>query len=167
MPYPVTWFQIQGKEASGLQRFYADAFAWKMAPSPDGTMAMVEKEKGGISGGIGPSQSGAPSVAVYVECDDIDAQLAKIGALGGKTALPKTELPAGMGWIAGFEDPAGNWIGLWAPPKKAEKKTAKPAKKAAEKAEKKPAKADKKTAKKAKKADKKKEKKAKKPSKKG
>ena len=37
---------------------------------------------------------------------------------GGKPAMPKIELPGGMGWISGFIDPAGNWVGLWAPAKK-------------------------------------------------
>ena len=160
MSHPVTWFQIQGQDASVLQKFYGDAFAWKMGASPDGTMMMVQKEKGGIGGGIGPSQNGAASVTVYVECSDIDAQLAKITALGGKQMLPKTELPAGMGHIAGFADPAGNWVGLWAP--------ARPVKAAAkQKAEKAAKKTEKKADKKAQKADKKKKDKKKKPEKAG
>jgi hypothetical protein len=31
--------------------------------------------------------------------------------------MPPMDLPQGMGRIAGFVDPAGNWIGLWAPGK--------------------------------------------------
>lgn len=157
MSHPVTWFQIHGAEGAPLQKFYADVFAWKMAPSPDGSMMMVSKEKRGIDGGVGPSQNGQPSVTVYIDCDDIDAQLAKIEAAGGKVAMPKMELPAGMGHIAGFTDPAGNWIGLWSAPKKAakpakaDKKAAKAATKASKKGGKKAAKADKKSGKKDKK----------------
>jgi hypothetical protein len=48
----------------------------------------------------------------YVEVDDIDAKLAKVGELGGSVARPKTEIPE-MGWYAQFTDPDGNLIGLW------------------------------------------------------
>ncbi len=170
MAHPVTWFQIQGPDGPALERFYAAAFGWRMTPSPDGRMAFVSKEKGGIDGGIGTSQSGDRSVSVYVSVDDVDAHLAKVEAAGAKVVMPKLELPDDMGHIAGFLDPAGNWIGLWAPRPKAAKarppkadradgksKTEKADKKADKKAGKK---ADKKTAKKAekkagKKADKK------------
>jgi hypothetical protein len=60
------------------------------------------------------------------------------------------DLPGGMGRIAGFLDPEGNWVGLWEPGKPAKK--AAPAKKASAKkaAKKKPAKKAKKAAKKSK-----------------
>jgi hypothetical protein len=44
--------------------------------------------------------------------DDIEATLAKASTLGGKTVVPKQEVP-GMGWFAWFQDPEGNCIGLW------------------------------------------------------
>lgn len=161
MSHSVTWFQIQGQDPAALHKFYTDVFAWKLSPMPDASM-MVKKEKDGIAGGIGQSPSGGPSVSIYVTCDDIDAQLAKAEAAGGKTALSKSELPEGMGYIAGFTDPAGNYIGLWQSAKPAskkqskakapkEKKPAKAAKAAKPEKAEKPEKADKK----AKKADKK------------
>jgi predicted enzyme related to lactoylglutathione lyase len=113
MAHPVTWFQIDGQDGGALQRFYAEVFNWKMGPSPDGSgMAMVSPNKGGIAGGIG---HGMPArVTVYVGCDDVDAMLAKVEGAGGQRALDKRELPDGMGHIAGFIDPAGNFVGLWA-----------------------------------------------------
>jgi predicted enzyme related to lactoylglutathione lyase len=82
-------------------------------------MLMVEPEKGGIAGGVGASQSGTSSVAVYVDVPDLNAHLGKVEQAGGKIVMPPMELPEGMGSIAGFLDPAGNWIGLWQAPKKA------------------------------------------------
>jgi uncharacterized protein len=165
MGHPVNWFQIQGQDAKGLQGFYKKVFAWKMQPSPDGSpMAMVSREQGGIDGGIGASMDGQKNVTVYVGVSDIRGHLAKIEKAGGKTAMPPMELPQGMGFIAGFSDPAGNWVGLWQPGKavaaaksngatkakkaapkrkakaKARAAAKKPAKKAAKKAAKKPAK---------------------------
>ena len=52
------------KDGKQLQTFYKKVFAWKMSPAPGGLM-MVAPEKGGIAGGVGTSQSGASSVALW------------------------------------------------------------------------------------------------------
>ena len=44
--------------------------------------------------------------------DDIDASLAKAESLGGKTVIPKTEIP-GVGWFGFFSDPTGNVVSLY------------------------------------------------------
>lgn len=118
MSHPVNWFQIGGPNGHALQEFYKTVFGWKMQPNPGSTdMMMVAPEKGGVPGGVGTSQNHLPSVAVYVSVGDIDAVFGKIQRSGGRMAMPKQDLPGGMGTIAGFTDPAGNWIGLWAPGK--------------------------------------------------
>ena len=38
-------------------------------------------------------------VLIYISTDDIDATLAKVESLGGKTLQPKTEIPQ-TGWFA-------------------------------------------------------------------
>ncbi len=99
-------------------------------------MGMISPDKpGGIGGGVGASRDGNPSVAIYVNVKDLNAHLQKIEAAGGRTMMPPMDLPAGMGSIAGFSDPEGNWIGIWQPPKKMTKRATarRPAKKAAAK----------------------------------
>jgi len=49
---------------------------------------------------------------VYLATDDIDATLATVEAHGGKTVLPKTEIPH-VGWWAVFTDPTGNHLALY------------------------------------------------------
>jgi predicted enzyme related to lactoylglutathione lyase len=115
--HPVTWFQISGKDGAALEAFYKDIFDWKMNPSPDGSMSMVAPEKGGIPGSVGASRDGSANVTVYANVDDIAAHLKRVQDAGGQVAMPPMELPQGMGWIAGFYDPAGNWVGLWQPSK--------------------------------------------------
>lgn len=137
MGNPVNFFQISAAEGGPLQAFYKKIFAWKTNMGPGGMM-MVGPEKGGIAGAVGASQNGASSVAVYVDVADIGAQLTKVEQAGGQIALQPMELPGGMGTIAGFMDPAGNWIGLWQAPKKAVKRA--PAKRPAKSAPKKKAK---------------------------
>jgi predicted enzyme related to lactoylglutathione lyase len=135
MAHPVTWFQISGKDGGRLQAFYKEVFAWRMKPSPDGAMGMVSPDKpGGIGGGVGASRDGNASVAVYVNVNDLNEHLQRVEAAGGRRAMDPMELPGGMGAIAGFLDPEGNWVGIWQPPKRAPKRTTrKPAKKAAPK----------------------------------
>ena len=51
-------------------------------------------------------------VIVYFATDDIDATLARVEALGGKTIIPKTEIP-NVGWFGWFTDPTGNKVALF------------------------------------------------------
>jgi predicted enzyme related to lactoylglutathione lyase len=74
---------------------------------------MVEATEGrGIPGGVGVlGDQPWPKTAFYVSTTDIDASLEEAGRLGGKTVLPRTELPGGT--ILGFfADPEGNTVGL-------------------------------------------------------
>jgi uncharacterized protein len=164
MSNPVNWFHITTKNVEGLEKFYGEAFDWKMSKGPGG-MVFADTGEGGIPGGIAAPMDGseAAKIEIYVGTHDIDEQLTRIEKAGGRPAGFKHELPDGMGWISGFIDPAGNFVGLWqrppappAAPKKAARKAAKKATKAAKKGAKKAAKAAKKGAKKgAKKAAKK------------
>ena len=54
----------------------------------------------------------AGELLVYISTDDIDASLAQVEAHGGKTLLPKTEIPQ-VGWFAFFADPTGNRVALF------------------------------------------------------
>jgi predicted enzyme related to lactoylglutathione lyase len=160
MANPVNWFHISVKEVEPIAKFYGEAFDWKMKPGPGG-MVFIDTGKGGIPGGIATTQDGSDHfpIHIYAATDNIEAQLARVEKAGGKVAMPKMPLPEGMGWIAGFTDPAGNFVGLWeqvpqpkAPRRRAAAKAKKKAAKSAKKADKKAAKGVKKAAKKAKKA---------------
>jgi predicted enzyme related to lactoylglutathione lyase len=54
----------------------------------------------------------AGDVLVYIASDDIKASLAQAESLGGKTVVPKTEIPS-IGWFGLFADPTGNVVGLF------------------------------------------------------
>jgi uncharacterized protein len=111
MANPVAWFEVNGPDAGGLQRFYAEAFGWQIDASNPMNYGMVQAEEGGISGGVGPSPDGSAQVTFYVSVPDLQAALDKIGQLGGKTVTPPMEVPDGP-TLAYFSDPAGNRIGL-------------------------------------------------------
>ncbi len=152
MSNPVNWFHITTKDVEGLGKFYTEAFDWKVKPGPGG-MLFADTGKGGIPGGIAAPMPGdeTSAIHIYIGTKNIDESLARVEAHGGRPAMPKMELPDNMGWIAGFIDPAGHFVGLWqqgAPAPKA-RRAAKKAAKSAKKATKKAAKATKKAAKKA------------------
>ncbi len=112
MSNPVVHFEVLGKDAAALQKFYKDAFGWAFEPAGP-TYAMAKPGgDGGINGGIGSPIDGETShVTFYVAVPDLDAALKKIQSLGGKTTMPPMEVPGGP-WIAMFNDPEGHSIGL-------------------------------------------------------
>jgi predicted enzyme related to lactoylglutathione lyase len=119
MAHPVSFFQISAADGKPLQAFYQTVFSWKLSLGPGDPIAMVAPEKDGIPGGVGSSQDGSSNVTVYISVDDVRAHLDLVSQAGGQVVMQPMELPGGMGSIAGFTDPAGNWIGLWqSPPKK-------------------------------------------------
>lgn len=111
MANPVVHFEIQTNEAAQVQKFYADAFDWKVDANNPMNYGMVPAAEGGIGGGIAPTMDGANLVTFYIQVDDISAHLEKIEKLGGKTVMPKMDVPDGP-TIALFADPQGNTVGL-------------------------------------------------------
>ena len=118
MPDPVAYFELGGRDASGLKEFYASLFDWKIeqfTPSPaDGDYFHVHQTEGGIAGGILQTSGNMPPnyVMFYVSVDELQSYLDKAESMGGKTVVPPMTLPGGMGHIAVFTDPGGNTIGL-------------------------------------------------------
>lgn len=102
-------FSAQDRQAAG--KFYNELFGWKVQQIPE--MNYATFDTGSIGGGLNLVQENYPAgtVAVYVHTDDIDATLRKAESLGGKTLVPRSEIP-GVGWFGFFTDPTGNMIGL-------------------------------------------------------
>ncbi len=96
--------------------FYTKLFGWKHEQA-QGDYWMFDAGDG-TGGGYNPlGTSGLfevkpGEVIVYVNTSDIEASLANVEELGGKTITPKTAIP-GMGWFAIFADPTGNKVGLY------------------------------------------------------
>ncbi|MFO0856519.1 MAG: VOC family protein [Phycisphaerales bacterium] len=124
MPAPVVHFEIGCQNLEKTKQFYSALLGWEYSPTPPGMPPMgminnlgghVAKPTVGIGGHI--NSLGHPPhqyVTVYAQVDDISATLEQATKLGGKTIVPKMEVP-GMGWFAWFQDPEGNCVGLWTP----------------------------------------------------
>jgi uncharacterized protein len=110
MGNPVVRFEVGATDHQALVRFYGELFGWGLEAASEGYTMVDTRGGGGINGGIGRSQSGAPWATFYVEVDDLQATLDRAEALGGRTVLPVTEFP-GMAF-AMFDDPDGLLVGL-------------------------------------------------------
>lgn len=113
MANPVTHFEVLGRDADALQRFYGEAFGWQMQDVMDGSYYMANSgTEGAIAGGVGAAPQGSEGhVTFYVEVDDPSAALEKISQLGGRTIQEPMDIPNGP-TIALFADPEGHVIGL-------------------------------------------------------
>ena len=105
--------EIPAANVEGAGKFYQELFGWKLQHMPEMNYTMWEAGDG--SGGGFPAVSAenpAGQVLVYIDSDDIEADLKKAEKLGRKVIFQKTEI-SGMGWFAVFHDPTGNAIGLY------------------------------------------------------
>lgn len=93
-------------------KFYNKLFGWEYEDMPE--MNYTTFSSGSLGGGYNPlgETVKAGEVVFYISSDDIEADLKAIEAEGGKTVVPKSEIP-GMGWFALFTDPTGNRVGLY------------------------------------------------------
>lgn len=98
-------------EAAG--KFYHELFGWKMEHVPEFDYTMWE-DGSGYGGGFNKVDHENPvgQVLVYIDSDDIEADLKKIAKLGGVIVREKTEIP-GTGWFGLFKDPTGNMLALY------------------------------------------------------
>ena len=105
--------EIPAVNVEGAGKFYESLFGWKLQHIPEMNYTMWEDGSG--SGGGFPAvseESPAGQVLVYIDSDDIEADLKKVEQLGGNVLREKTEIP-GMGWFGVFQDPTGNVLAIY------------------------------------------------------
>ena len=109
----VVHVEIPAVNVETAGRFYQELFGWKLQHVPEMNYTMWEDGSG--SGGGFPEvsdESPAGQVLVYIDSDDIEADLRNVEKLGGKVLLPKREIPS-QGWMGIFRDPTGNVLALY------------------------------------------------------
>lgn len=114
----VVHFEIMGKDAAGLQRYYQELFGWEVDTNNPVNYGMVPREGNvtpegiGIGGGIAAAPEGYQGgVTFYVEVPDVEAGLAKAESLGGSRLMGPDKIMDQVE-IGMFTDPEGNPIGL-------------------------------------------------------
>ncbi|MFX1255030.1 MAG: VOC family protein [Promethearchaeota archaeon] len=110
--------QLQVTDLDEASKFYSTVFGWKVNRSPameNYAFFEVDEEGEQMGGGffLGEGKPSTGTCYLYINAKDIPSKLAIIKQAGGKILLEKTPLPGNNGFIARFEDPFGNALGLW------------------------------------------------------
>jgi hypothetical protein len=105
--------EIPTANAEESGKFYSQLFGWKITPVPEMNYTLFEPETGPGGGfTLVGENTKVGDVLIYIDSDDIEADLKKAEKLGAKVLVPKSEI-AETGWFAVFTDPTGNMIALY------------------------------------------------------
>lgn len=110
----IVHIEIPTADAKKSGEFYKEMFGWKITTDEKMNYTMWKPGEG-VMGGFSPVGMGGVKpgdTLIYIDSDDIEADLKKIVKLGGKVVRQKEEIP-GIGWWAIFLDPTGNQIALY------------------------------------------------------
>jgi predicted enzyme related to lactoylglutathione lyase len=114
MASKIVHWEIIGPDGGALKAFYGGVFGWEFdSPEGFGDYHLVPDAQSGVGGAVGQGDENMSSyVTLYLQVPDINAHLAQIETNGGKTMVPRTEIPGADVTYAMFSDPAGNMVGL-------------------------------------------------------
>ena len=130
---PIVHFEIPADNVERAKKFYEKTFGWEITkfPMPAGDEywgvrtvevddKMMPKTPGAINGGLMKRKNPSQPFMNYISVESIDKMLKIVEKNGGKVCMPKTPIGPDMGWIAAFQDPEGNFMGLheWTPKNK-------------------------------------------------
>lgn len=114
----VNWFEIPVKDMNRAKKFYASVLGKELQDMdmPNMELAAFPMIQGGEystgalikADGYEPSQTGT---VVYFSCEDVNNELAKVEASGGKIVVPKSSIGQ-HGFIAHIIDTEGNKVAL-------------------------------------------------------
>jgi predicted enzyme related to lactoylglutathione lyase len=108
----VNHVEIPSRDPEESGKFYHELFGWEITPIPGMNYSVWETE-GSRGGFVALNKDvAADNVQIYINSDDVSADLKKADALGARILQTETEIP-GRGWFGVFKDPTGNKIGLF------------------------------------------------------
>ncbi len=116
MANTICHFEIPAGDLQGASAFYSELFGWTIAPASadnaDYLFISTSDQPDTLGGGLHTPAAEGQGVTVYVKVSSMDETIKKVTKLGGEIVTPKTVI-AGFGWVAVFQDPQGNVIGLF------------------------------------------------------
>lgn len=117
------WYELMTPDPDAAAKFYGAVVGWKIGPRAAGPgdkdYRNIQRSDGGSAGGVfgltaDMQQHGArPCWLGYLHVADVDAAVRAIEADGGKTLMPRMDLPVGS--IAMVADPMGAPFYVMAP----------------------------------------------------
>ena len=113
----IVHIEIPTSDSKVSADFYEKLFGWGIKRSEEMDYTMFDGD-GGPGGGftkIGGEYGDHVQVGhvlIYINSEDIEADLKQAEALGGSIVQPKMEIPQ-TGWFGLFTDPTGNTVALY------------------------------------------------------
>ncbi len=105
-------FEFPAGDADRARGFWSSLFGWEFGesamPGFDYRMTQFDND---TAAAVYPAQDDSRGPIVYLTSDEIDADLARVRDLGGKTD-DKSPIP-GIGWFARCHDTEGNAFSLF------------------------------------------------------
>lgn len=109
----VVHIEIPAADPAKAGQFYRDLFGWEIQHVPEMNYTMWDAGDGSAGGFNELSEEYKPGdVLIYVNSDDIEADLKNARSLGATILQEKMEIPQ-TGWFGIFKDPTGNRIALY------------------------------------------------------
>jgi len=109
----IVHIEIPSKDPKASADFYEKLFGWHIVYDENMNYTMWDPHEG-PGGGFSQvdEKVKAGDVLIYVNSDDIEADMKKAASLGATIVREKEEIPA-IGWFGMFKDPTGNTIALY------------------------------------------------------
>jgi predicted enzyme related to lactoylglutathione lyase len=115
----VVHFEISADDPARAEKFYKDVFGWSTqnwgGPRDYRVVTTGADDEPGINGGIF-KRDGPTNFVNTIEVPSLEEYVERVTAVGGKLAVPKTEIP-GVGFLAYCNDTEGNVFGILEPHK--------------------------------------------------
>jgi uncharacterized protein len=110
-----SWNELTTSDAATARKFYGELLGWQFKDMNMGSGTYTVINAGGQDiGGISstPQAKGMPPFwGAYITVDNVDALAERVKRLGGKIAVPPTDIPT-VGRFALIQDPQGASISL-------------------------------------------------------
>lgn len=114
----VAHIEIASSDPDVAAKFYKELFGWSLFQFPETGYRFLQPSSGSTGAVVETGQTyfnfKSDTVLVYISTDNVAASLEKAQSLGAKVVLPETAIP-GTGDFGVFQDPTGNFIGLYKP----------------------------------------------------
>jgi predicted enzyme related to lactoylglutathione lyase len=118
----INWFEIPVTDIERAQAFYEKTLGKSLRRETmctSAVLAVIPYDQPGVGGalmaGTEAPKPAAQGTLVYLNAEpSLDAALERAVAAGGKVAMPRVDLPDGMGCFAHVFDTEGNRVGLHA-----------------------------------------------------
>jgi len=109
----IVHIEIPTKDSKASAEFYQKLFGWHMEHVEEMDYTMWDPHEGPGGGFTHVDENSEPgSVLIYVNSEDIEADLKKATDLGATILQEKMEIPQ-TGWFGIFRDLTGNSIALY------------------------------------------------------